>query len=69
MKDDYKIQGPTAKLSVEVEKELVELLGKMSGHTKHSVAELANTALKAFVSRHRDFLPGWRGPITRKSTL
>lgn len=57
MREDYKIVEDTKKLSVEIEANLVETLEKMSNYTKLSVSELANTALKRFISHHKDFLP------------
>lgn len=57
MRDDYKIQGPTAKLQVEVEKDIAEKLAKMEAYSKLTQAELTNTALKRFISAHKDFLP------------
>jgi hypothetical protein len=57
MRDDYKFNGPTAKFNVEVEKQLIETIQAMSEHTQLSVAEITNTALKRFISGHKDFLP------------
>lgn len=57
MRDDYQIEGPKTKLHVEIEKEMVEVLGKMSEYTGHQVSELVNTAVKRFVASHKDFLP------------
>lgn len=57
MRDDYKIKSQTAKLEVEVEKEVAELILEMEKHTKLTRSELANTALKRFISAHKDFLP------------
>jgi metal-responsive CopG/Arc/MetJ family transcriptional regulator len=58
MRDDYKLRGKTVKLDgVEVESEVLELLEKMEKHSKLSRSELANTALKRFISHHKDFLP------------
>lgn len=57
MRDDYKIKGQTAKLELEVEKEIVEKLLEMEKHSKITRSELANTALKRFISHHSDFLP------------
>jgi hypothetical protein len=57
MRDDYKLKGSTSKIEVEVEKEVAEKLSKMEGYTKLTKSELANTALKMFISRHKDFLP------------
>lgn len=57
MKEDYKIAGPTKKLEVEVEEKIVSTLQKMQEFTKIPASELANTALKRFISQHKDFLP------------
>ena len=57
MKDDYKIQGVTTKLEVDVEKETAEILSAMEKYSKHTRSELTNTALKRFISHHKDFLP------------
>lgn len=57
MKDDYKITKATAKLELEVEKEIVEQLKLMESYSKHTRSELANTALKRFIVQHKDFLP------------
>jgi len=57
MRDDYKIQGTTFKLEVEIEKDIAEKLAAMEKHSKLSRSELANTALKRFISSHKDFLP------------
>ena len=57
MRDDYKLVGPTAKISAEVEQGIFEAISAMAEHTGFSVAELTNTALKRFVSGHKDFLP------------
>ena len=57
MRDDYKIKGATAKIEVEVEREVAERLSTMEKHTKLTRSEIANTALKRFISAHKDFLP------------
>ena len=57
MRDDYKIKAATAKLEVEVEKTLIDKLHEMEKYTSITVAELSNTALKRFISHHKDFLP------------
>lgn len=57
MREDYKISGKTTRIEVEVEKEVAEKLLTMEKHTKLSSSELANTALKRFISAHKDFLP------------
>lgn len=57
MKDDYKIKKPTSKVELEVEKEVVEQLAQMESFTKHTRSEIVNTALKRFISQHKDFFP------------
>jgi hypothetical protein len=57
MKEDYKLKGSTAKLELEVEKEVAEKIAAMEKHSKITRSELANTALKRFISHHKDFLP------------
>ncbi len=57
MKDDYKLKGPTAKLEVEVEKEVADRIQAMEKHSRIPRAELVNTALKRFISHHKDYLP------------
>ncbi len=62
MKDDYKIQGPVSELKVELEREVVEVLKAMETHSKIPCSELANTAIKRFISAHKDFLPNGYKP-------
>ncbi len=57
MREDYKIIVSTAKLAIEVEKPIIEALNLMSEHTKLTVSELTNTALKRFIAGHKDFFP------------
>ncbi|MEO5969101.1 MAG: hypothetical protein ABIQ95_04175 [Bdellovibrionia bacterium] len=57
MLDDYKMKGKTTRIEVEIEDEVAEKLIRMEKHTKLSKAEIANTALKRFISAHKDFLP------------
>ena len=57
MRDDYKMQGKTTKIEVEVELFIAEKLAKMEKYSKLTKSELANTALKRFISSHKDFLP------------
>lgn len=57
MRDDYKLKGSTAKVEFEIEKEVAEKIAAMEKHSKLSRSELANTALKRFISHHKDFLP------------
>lgn len=57
MREQYKITNPTEKLSVEIEREVAETLKMMEKHSTIPLSELANTALKRFISSHKDFLP------------
>lgn len=57
MREDYKIVKPTGPLSLQIESEIIETLQAMESQTKLSVSELANTAIKRFISAHKDFLP------------
>ena len=57
MLDDYKITGPLKKVEIEIETKVLEKLEAMEKHRKLSVSELANTALKRFITAHKDFLP------------
>ena len=57
MRDDYKITKTTDTLNLEVEAGVTNILKAMESHTKLTVSELANTALKRFISAHKDFLP------------
>jgi hypothetical protein len=57
MRDDYKLKGPTARVEFEVEKDVAEKLQIMEKHCGLSRSELANTALKRFITHHSDFMP------------
>jgi hypothetical protein len=57
MRDDYKLKGATARLEIEVEQDVAERIRAMEKHTGLSVSELANTALKRFITHHSDFMP------------
>ena len=57
MRDDYKMKGPFAKVEIEFEASVADDLVKMEGHSKISRNELVNTALKRFITSHKDFLP------------
>jgi hypothetical protein len=57
MLNGYKLNGPTRKIEVEVELEVAEKLLKMEQFAKLTKSEIANTALKRFISTHKDFLP------------
>jgi hypothetical protein len=62
MRDDYKLKGNTIKIQIEVEESVAEKLAAMEKHAKLSQSELANTALKRFITSHKDFLP----PVEKK---
>lgn len=57
MKEDYPLKGPTTQVPIQLEKEVADILKKMSEHTKLSESELSNTAIKRFIIVHSDFLP------------
>ena len=57
MRDDYKMQGKLVKVTVEVEENVATTLVEMEKFAKLSQSELANTALKRFITHHSDFLP------------
>lgn len=57
MRDDYKMNGPLTRLEVQVEKDVIEKLSLMEKHARIPVAELVNTAIKRFISHHKDYLP------------
>lgn len=57
MKDDYKLIGPTNKITIELEKEVAEKIKAMSDFKNYSESEITNVALKRFISTHKDFLP------------
>lgn len=57
MRENYKLEGPTASTQVTLEKQVIETLQKMSDYTQIPVSELVNTALRRFIVGHKDFLP------------
>jgi predicted transcriptional regulator len=57
MKDDYKIKTETAVLTVKIEAEVKKAIDEMASHSQHTQDEIVNTALKRFISSHKDFLP------------
>ena len=57
MLNEYKLKGATKKVQVEVEAEVADALARMEGFIKLSQSEITNTALKRFISSHKDFLP------------
>lgn len=66
MRDDYKMKAPLAKVQVEVEKPVADALAAMEAFAKLTQSEIANTALKRFISQHKDFLPA---DFDKKTTL
>jgi hypothetical protein len=66
MRDDYKLKGTLKKLQVEIEQQVGDVLTAMEKHSKFSVSELTNTALKRFISAHKDFLPPQGREQTKK---
>jgi metal-responsive CopG/Arc/MetJ family transcriptional regulator len=57
MRSDYKLKGQTVKVEIEIEKEVAEVIKAMEDHSKFSRSEITNTALKRYISQHKDFLP------------
>jgi len=57
MRENFKLVGPTAKVSVDLEKEVLETIQAMETFVKVPCSELVNTAVKRFISSHKDFLP------------
>jgi hypothetical protein len=63
MLDQYKLKGQTRKIEIEIEKGVAEKLQIMEVYAKISASEIANTALKRFISAHKDFLPPTPDPF------
>ena len=59
MLDDYKLKGTIDKIEVEIESEVIEILVQMERHINLTRSEIINTALKRFISSHKDFLPAF----------
>lgn len=57
MRSNYKLVGPTAKINLDLEKEVLETIQAMETFSKIPSSELVNTAVKRFISAHKDFLP------------
>lgn len=57
MRDDYKLKGTTARIEFDVEKDVAEKIRAMEKYSGLTASELANTALKRFITHHSDFLP------------
>ncbi len=63
MKQDFPLKGPTEKVTVELEANVVQIIKAMEQETKNSFSEMTNTAIKRFISSHKDFLPvGYKKP-------
>ena len=57
MLDDYKMMGTTKEIQISVEEEVAVTLAAMAQYSGINASELTNTALKRFISHHKDFLP------------
>jgi len=57
MRDDYKLLGAVTRIDIQVEQQVADRLAAMEKHTKIGKSELVNTALKRFISQHKDFMP------------
>ena len=57
MLDQYKINGPTGKVEILIEEEVIRIIQAMAQAKKFSFSEITNTALRRFISQHSDFLP------------
>jgi hypothetical protein len=57
MRDDYKITKPASEITIKIETQVIDILKSMELQTKFTVSELANTAIKRFITHHNDFLP------------
>lgn len=57
MKLTERNKGPTAKIELEIAKELVDSLKVMENYTKISQTVLVETALKRFIASHKDYFP------------
>lgn len=55
--DDKKSASSLAKVELEIESDLAEKLKVMESHTQISQSELVSTALKRFISQHKDYFP------------
>ena len=67
MREDYKVTAPTQKIDIDFEKGVADALTAMEKQTKLTRSEIVNTALKRFITQHRDFLPSDYSKEVRKS--
>jgi metal-responsive CopG/Arc/MetJ family transcriptional regulator len=56
-KGEVKASVQLAKVELELEKDLLEQLLTMEKFTKISKSEIVTTALKRFISSHKDYFP------------
>ena len=56
-KGEVRKVGPTDKIELSLEKDLIEALRLMESHTKISKSEIVTTALRRFISAHKDYFP------------
>ena len=56
-KDESKQSAPTVKVELEIEKAIAEQLNAMEAFTKIPKTDLVSTALKRFISQHKDYFP------------
>lgn len=57
MKTEFKKPEKTVKVELELDAKVAEQLTMMETYSKISRFELVDTALKRFISQHKDFLP------------
>lgn len=56
-KNEPKKSEPVGRIELELEAKLIEQLQTMESYTKISKSELVTTALKRFISSHKDYFP------------
>jgi hypothetical protein len=56
-KGENKPRTETVRVELELDKKVAEQLQIMESHTKIPKGELATTALKRFISAHKDYFP------------
>jgi hypothetical protein len=67
MKHKEMPKGPLVKAEYEIEKDVADIIKAMEKHTKIPAATLVTTALKRFISAHKDYLPEDYGKATKAS--
>jgi antitoxin component of RelBE/YafQ-DinJ toxin-antitoxin module len=53
--NEYKISGKTKPIEIQIEASLLQKLADMEKTMKLTPSEIINTALKRFISHHKDF--------------